>query len=414
MDRKPSSARLIAGLFGFYLAYLLSYFIKLSPSIIMPVLQQRYSFTSGQTGFISSMYFLPYASMQLFIGPLCKKFGAGPLTGFGMVIAAAGLIIFSNGSTVAALALGRFLLGLGTCPIFIGMIYYMRESFSGERYGRYYGYGVFVSALGSIIAAAPLKAMLKVIPIQSFFMAVAVLAFALGLFMVAIDRSSRRLEREKLSIAKDIRLTFSSPILVAGLMIWIIQAPSLVCYQGLWCTKWTETAFPSLEHLSGLSGISISIGSIISSTLGNSLVEYHKKRRNLRRSQMLIRIGVIHIIVTLLLSAVKQIDSTAMFLLSMLVDMSYGFTFGTIVIQCGVYVKENTTTKDNASVMGVFNCIGCLSQQLSQWFTGVEIDLLVAATGLSLAFCLTFTTLAAIFALLTLVSFRLMKRTENK
>ena len=80
------------------------------------------------------------------------------------------------------------------------------------------------------------------------------------------------------SIGKDVRITFTSRMLVAGLMLWLIEAPSLVCYQGLWCTKWTATAFPAHESLSGLSGIAISIGTIIASTIGENWVNAYKKK----------------------------------------------------------------------------------------------------------------------------------------
>ena len=406
----------IVGLMGFYLAYFLSYFIKLSPSIIMPVLQARFNFTSGQTGFISSMYFLPYATMQLFVGPLCRKFGAGPLTGAGMIIGAAGLLIFSNGTTIATLALGRFLLGLGTSPVFIGMIYYMRDCFDGDRYARYYGLGIFVSSIGSIVAAAPLKALLEVVPSETVFISIAVMTFVLGAFMIFIDRR-RRVAQESgqnllASIGKDVRITFTSRMLVAGLMLWLIEAPSLVCYQGLWCTKWTATAFPAHESLSGLSGIAISIGTIIASTIGENWVNAYKKKTGRTLGQTIIRICLLHILATMLLSFSKQADNMPMFCCSMLCDVFFGLTTGSIIVQGGVYVKEHTTAKDNASVMGVYNFIGCISQQLSQWLTGVEIDLLVVTTGLNMAFCLTFSTMAIIFCFLTVISKALMRKRD--
>lgn len=414
--RNSSSRIKMIGLMGFYLAYFLSYFIKLSPSIIMPVLQARFNFTSGQTGFISSMYFLPYATMQLFVGPLCSKFGAGPLTGAGMIIGAAGLLIFSNGTTIATLALGRFLLGLGTSPVFIGMIYYMRDCFEGDRYARYYGFGIFVSSIGSIVAAAPLKALLEVVPSETVFISIAVMTFVLGAFMIFIDRR-RRVAQESgqnlfVSIGRDIRITFTSRMLVAGLMLWLIEAPSLVCYQGLWCTKWTGVAFPTYESLSGLSGIAVSIGSIIASTIGENWVNAYKRRTGRTLGQTIIRICILHIAATMLLSFSKQSDSILMFCISMLCDVFFGFTLGSIIVQGGVYVKEHTTAKDNASVMGVYNFIGCISQQLSQWLTGVEIDLLVVTTGLNMAFCLTFSTMAIIFCFLTVISKALMRKRD--
>ncbi|MBO7349182.1 MAG: MFS transporter, partial [Spirochaetales bacterium] len=308
MKDKTSGARLFAALMGFYLAYFLSYFIKLSPSIIMPVLQMRYNFTSAQTGFISSMYFLPYATMQLFVGTICRKVGAGRFIGLGLIVAACGLVIFSNGTTVATLALGRFLLGLGTSPIFIGMIYFMRDSFESERYAKYYGYGIFVSALGSIVAAAPLKALLEVVPANSMFTAISVMTFALGIFMIAIEnRRTAQPSQDNIftTITRDVKFTFTTPLLVAGIMLWLIEAPSLVCYQGLWCTRWTSVAFPSLEHLSGLSGIAISIGTILASIWGEDWVIRYRQRTKKTLGQTLIRICILHIAATMLLSVSK-------------------------------------------------------------------------------------------------------------
>ena len=401
---------------GFYLAYFLSYFIKLSPSIIMPVLQMRYNFSSAQTGFISSMYFLPYATMQLFVGTLCRRMGAGRLIGSGLIIAACGLVIFSNGSTVAVLAAGRFLLGLGTSPIFIGMIYFMRDSFESDRYAKYYGFGIFVSALGSIVAAAPLKALLEVVPAKSMFSAISAMTFALGLFMIVIEgrRTSQPSQGNIFTtITGDVKFTFTTPLLLAGIMLWLIEAPSLVCYQGLWCTKWTSVAFPSLEHLSGLSGIAISIGTIVASTLGESWVSLYREKTNKTLGQTLVRICILHIAATMLLSVSKQIETSPMFWFSMFCDVLFGFSTGSIIVQGGVFVKEHTTAENNASIMGVYNFIGCLSQQLSQWLTGVEIDLLVATTGLGMAFSLTFSTMALIFTCLTIGSYLIIRKHDK-
>lgn len=417
MDRNKGTGLRVAALIGLYFSYFMSYFIKLSPSIIMPVLQQQYNFTSAQTGFIASMYFLPYATMQFFVGPLCRKLGTGPFVGTGLLISCAGLLVFSNGSTVVALALGRFLLGLGTSPIFIGLVYYMRGSFEPAHYARYYGLGIFISNLGSIFAAAPLKSILNVLPIDSFFLILSIVTACLGLFMIIIDRRPEKNGTPRTGgqhiiagLAKDLKSVVTVPILLAGLLMWLIQAPSLVSYQGLWCTKWTGIAFPSFEHLSGLSGIAISIGSIIASLLGEKMVNSFKKRTGKPLGTMLTKICLFHIGATMLLCIAKLHDSALLFVLSMLCDVLFGFTTGSIIVQVGVLVKENTTEEHNASIMGVFNGLGCISQQLAQWITGISIDLFILRTSANLAFSLTFTWLAVLFGLFTFASSRLQRR----
>ena len=418
MGRKEPIGRVtrIVALLGLYLSYFLSYFVKLSPSIIMPILQEKYGFTSGQTGFIASMYFLPYAAMQFFIGTLCRRFGAGKTVGTGLAISAVGLLIFSNGSTVPILAIGRFLLGLGTSPIFIGMLHYMRNAFASERYARYYGLGIFVSGLGSIFAAAPLKAILQVVDAGSFFVSLASLTLCLGVLMFLIDRKpddysgSVGILRE---IGKDIKLVFTTPVLLGGLCIWLIQAPSLVCYQGLWCTKWTEAAFPNLSRLSGWSGIAISIGSILSSLFCEKLTNLYASHTGKTRGIILSEIGVVQIVATILLGISKLSNTVPMFAFSMACDVIFGFTTGTIIVQSGVHVKENTAAERNAAVMGVFNGIGCTSQQLSQWLTGISVDLFVVRTSLNTAFFLTFGLLAVVFVFLTMSCAILIRKRKD-
>ena len=404
VSRPDSKGIRLVALLGLYLSYFLSYFIKLSPSIIMPILQEKYGFSSGQTGFIASMYFLPYAAMQFFIGTLCRRFGAGKTVGTGLAISALGLLIFSKGTTVPVLAIGRFLLGLGTSPIFIGMLHYMRNAFESERYARYYGLGIFVSGLGSIFAAAPLKAILRVVDANGFFVCLSALAFCLGIMMFLIDRKP---EDHYVSggilrgIGRDIKLVFTTPVLLAGLCMWLVQAPSLVCYQGLWCTKWTEVAFPTLSRLSGWSGIAISIGSILSSLFCERLTNFYARRTGKTRGRILSEIGSVQIFATLLLGISKLTCSVPMFAFSMFCDVLFGFTTGTIIVQSGVHVKENTAAERNAAVMGVYNGIGCTSQQLSQWLTGISIDVFVVKTSLNTAFFLTFGFLAVVFVFLT-------------
>jgi len=97
-------------------------------------------------------------------------------------------------------------------------------------------------------------------------------------------------------------------------------------------------------------------------------------------------------------------DSTLFFILSMLCDMLYGYTTSAIIVQVGIIVKENTKANENASIMGVFNGVGSLTQQLGQWLTGVSMDLFCLVVALNASLSLTFTCLAVVFAVLILAA----------
>ena len=97
----------------------------------------------------------------------------------------------------------------------------------------------------------------------------------------------------------------------------------------------------------------------------------------------------------------------------MLCDVLFGYTTGAIIVQVGIIVKEHSDPAENASIMGVFNGVGCLTQQLGQWLTGVSIDLFCLVVALNASFSLTFVCLAAIFVLLILGAWKNITSSET-
>lgn len=415
MTKKNSVAVSIVGL---YTAYFLCYLVKLSPSAIMPQLQVQLNLTSSQVGFISSMYFLPYALSQFFVGILCRRYTAHTVCGAGLFISLIGLLLFGYGNSVAALAIGRFFLGLGTAPFFIALVFYLQNCFEGAEYSRIYGYSIFVGNIASAIAAYPLQAVLRVCDRGTLCIAIGVISGLLGLVLVILSSHSGVSPiKEKTSgvfrqIGSDLVTIARSPLLLSGLLIWLIQCMCLMSYQGLWCVKWTAVAFPRLSDFSGLSGVFASLGVVLSGLFSERLSIYEPLvNRNSSRRAIVHSAGLVSLISVILVIVTRLLPDTILaFAVAMVADVVYGYAGGNIIVQVGIFVRESVSTDSNANIMGVFNGLGCLMQQLSQWLTGVGIDFFIIKSTASGAFRDTYIVVAALIALILVVTRKTLRK----
>ena len=100
----------------------LSYLYRSTNAVLAPYLSNDLNLNAEQLGLITSAYFLTFGLFQLPLGVLLDKFGARRVQSILFLVAAAGAILFSLGSDVWSLLVGRGLIGLGVSGCFNGGI----------------------------------------------------------------------------------------------------------------------------------------------------------------------------------------------------------------------------------------------------------------------------------------------------
>ena len=407
---KKHNAAVVTGLCA---AYFICNFTKLSPSAVMPEIQAEMNLSSSVTGIISGIYFLSYAVMQFFVGPLCGKFSAPKVIGAAMFVSATGLLLFSFGNSVFLLALGRFLIGLGTSPCFIGIVFYFQQCYSGKDYVKAYGIALVASNIGSACASAPLKALLGLASRNVVFVAIAAVAAFVGLFiLVSALFSGEKTEKSsaKVSLLSQVKngvvCILRTPVLFFLLLYWFIESAMLMSYQGLWCIKWTTEAFPAYGIPASFSGIAVSVGLVISSTFGDRLRLYGPfAKRNSSWEHTFYSSGWLCFFSVVLSASVKLVPMQAAgIVLSLVLDVLFGYAGGIVVFHGGVIAKEHAPEGLNANIMGINNGFGCIVQQLSQWATGFGVDVFARHVSHNVAFCCTYYVMAALVLVIVLFS----------
>ena len=104
----------LALIFALFAAgYFLSYSFRSVGPLIAPDLMRELALDAGELGLLASVYFLAFAIAQPFIGIAMDRHGPARVNAVLFATAAAGALLFATSEGIAALALGRALIGLG-------------------------------------------------------------------------------------------------------------------------------------------------------------------------------------------------------------------------------------------------------------------------------------------------------------
>jgi MFS family permease len=151
--------RLILRVFlPFTAAFFLSYLFRTINALISSELSSELALDAADLGFLTSVYFLTFAALQLPIGIWLDRYGPRRVQGALLLFAAAGAMLFSLSKGFAALVLSRALIGLGVAAAFTGGLKAIVLWFPKERVAAMNGWMVMLGALGGVERDLPGRA----------------------------------------------------------------------------------------------------------------------------------------------------------------------------------------------------------------------------------------------------------------
>ena len=144
----------------FTAAFFLSYLFRTINALISSELSSELALDAADLGFLTSVYFLTFAALQLPVGIWLDRYGPRRVQGALLLFAAAGAMLFSLSKGFAALVLGRALIGLGVAAAFTGGLKAIVLWFPKDRIGVMNGWMVMLGALGALSATSPAELLL--------------------------------------------------------------------------------------------------------------------------------------------------------------------------------------------------------------------------------------------------------------
>ena len=277
-SRDALPAKLIAVVFipfasGFFLSILLRYV----NAVIARDLAADFALSPSELGLLTSAYFLVFAAFQIPLGVLLDRFGPRRVLAALLVFAAAGGLVFGLAQGVAALALGRALLGLGVSGCLMGSIKAFTLWFPLSRLATLNGWILAIGALGAMSATAPVEALAGAAGWRAVFYVLAACCAAVAalIFFVVPERAlpgaGETWSRQFSEIGA----------ILQNLFFWRVALPLVVVHgayqalQGLWLAPWLADiggqSRPEVARTLLAGSLAYGVGSLIFGTLADRM-----------------------------------------------------------------------------------------------------------------------------------------------
>lgn len=227
--------------------YFLSYALRSVNATIAPLLAADLSLSAGALGWLSSAYFLSFASVQWHLGTWLDRYGARRTESVLLMIAAVGSVILAMSNSLFTLSIGRILIGLGVAACLMAPYSYFRRCFAPEKQAQLAMWMLIGGTLGSLTATQPALLLAQAYGWREIFMVCAALlavsAISIAIFVPDADRPHTQ-NNNSTDQPKPVRLLelLAHPILLRIIPTTIFFSGGFVALQSLWVGPWmTDT-----------------------------------------------------------------------------------------------------------------------------------------------------------------------------
>ncbi len=146
----------------FAFGYFVSYLFRGVNIGFAPQITHDLGLSAGDLGLLTSLYFLGFAAAQIPAGVALDRFGARRTDAALLVVAAAGILVFGAANGLAALMLGRLMIGVGVSVCLGGAYKAIARQFSARQLPLLYGLVLAIGGFGGVLVGTPLTRVLAV------------------------------------------------------------------------------------------------------------------------------------------------------------------------------------------------------------------------------------------------------------
>ncbi len=283
-----SRGRLIACvLLPFAAGYYLSYLFRTINALIAGDLTAELNLSAADLGFLTSVYFLVFAAVQLPLGALLDRYGPRTIQSALLLLASAGALVFALADGLLGLVIGRALLGLGVALALMAGFKAIVLWFPPERLALANGWLVMLGALGALTATAPADLVVQAIGWRGFFAVLAglsALAALLVLFAVPEQTAGHPAQSNMraaslMAIYQDRRFWRIAPLSAIGIgTSWSLQ--------GLWAAPWLRD-IDGLDRAAVVHHLSVMAVAVCASALLLGMVADRLRRMGIKTESVL-------------------------------------------------------------------------------------------------------------------------------
>lgn len=170
------------------LMYTMVFFHRTCPSIVSDDMAVDYDVEKSKLGVFSSIFFYPYAVMQIFAGLLTDIFDPAILIGISQIVSSIGGLICGLSKNIPVGSVGRFFVGLGCGPTYVPICKFVANWFPLSIYSNMLGVILVFGAVGGILAQYPLASFADKFGWRVSFYGISGLSFILSILLIIFCR----------------------------------------------------------------------------------------------------------------------------------------------------------------------------------------------------------------------------------
>jgi MFS family permease len=242
LDAPPRAAAVVLTvLIPFGCGYYLSYLFRTMNAVISPHLVREFSLNPADLGFLTSVYFITFAAMQIPLGVILDRYGPRRVQTALLLVAALGATMFAIGDSLLAITIGRGLIGAGVASCLMSSFKANALWWPRERLALMNNLIMAFGGVGALSATAPVHALLTVTDWRMLFVGLAIVTAALAVvtFLVVPERRSATV-----SSAGIVEQFAALPAIFRNRVFWRYAGPFSIfyaiymSYQTLWAAPW--------------------------------------------------------------------------------------------------------------------------------------------------------------------------------
>lgn len=367
MMRQKTHWRSVACVFlPFAAGYYLSYLYRTINALIARDLVTDLSLSSSELGFLTSVFFLSFAAIQLPLGIWLDRYGPRRVQMLLLPVAALGALIFATSQDLVALTVGRALIGLGVAAALMAGFKALVMTFPPAQLPLFNGVFVALGTLGAISATAPADWLLQSVGWRGLFalLAVATLGCAL-LIYVAVPREPPRDAAFHSVHLCGLRAILLNPGFIRLAPLSASCVGTAWSIHGLWAVSWLadveRLSQPDItRHLLAM-GISLCVGALAFGLMADRL-----QRRGVSLQTMILAIAAIFMTAEIALILRWPVSSYFLFGIIAAIGAATVLSFSLL----GQYFPKEIAAQANAAL----NIAHVAAAFLLQYVTGIIVQ----------------------------------------
>jgi predicted MFS family arabinose efflux permease len=259
--------------------YFFVYFHRTSPAVIANDLMKEFGISALAIGIFSSLYFYPYAVLQVPVGVLSDTKGAKKTVLIFTLVSLIGVFLFAFSPSYEIVILSRLLIGIGVSGIYIPTVKVISIWFKHNEFATAMGILFAVGNLGAIFSSFPLAVSIEKVGWRITFATIGIITailLAMSAFFVADSPPDFKRERLKRGDLK---------LLLYNSSLWLLAISSLLRYgavmgfQGLWGGPFLIDVHKMSKPMAGTVLMIFGIGSILGAPILGRISDIISQRK---------------------------------------------------------------------------------------------------------------------------------------